>query len=389
MSDFTTIPAVIHTRMDRINKATAEAADRARALESLMPSITSFMDASGSSGEQNENGDELDVPTESKASLTADAADDEVDIEALAQAIDREEGPVPYVDLRMGLCFATPVEVWIDTLEGLKQSETPIKARFLFLFEPDVITKLRARVITQAASFQRIFSHDPDTIAALTNASLFPHGGSWILPTAVAAHESYLLARGKSPDDISTASSWARRRKRFGVSFICGSKSQTHGHRLRLALWERQSSFNRGITADFYVSGARPGSAANGSLNRVLPPKAAAKLLLFDTMFHVAIENVMQQDYFSEKLLDCFLTRTVPIYWGCPNISSYFDTSGLIIIDWDDDLDNSANALVQRISNLTPDDYLCRLEAITHNFFAAKHWVDQRTRMERAVNVYL
>jgi len=390
MADLTTTPAVIHTRMDRIHKAAADAAARAQALEALMPSISSFMDDCRTYENNDENAGKLKDPVLTRASWTREEAEGgEVSFEALAQAIDREEGPVPYVDLKMGLHFATSVEVWIDTLEGLKQSKTPIYARFIFLFEPDVITKLRARVISQAASFQQIFSHDPETIAALTNASLFPHGGSWILPSAVAAHESCLLESRGSLKVSSSTSSWAARPKRFGISFVCGSKSQTEGHRLRLALWERQSSLNDGLASDFYISGARPGSAANGQLNRVLPSKPSAKLLLFDTMFHVAIENVRQQDYFSEKLLDCFLTRTVPIYWGCPNVSSYFDISGLIVVEWDNDLDSSASALVQRINSLTPDDYACRQGAITNNFFAAKNWIDQRSRMESAVNEHL
>eukprot|EP00620_Florenciella_sp_RCC1587_P021099 CAMPEP_0182561832 /NCGR_PEP_ID=MMETSP1324-20130603/4262_1 /TAXON_ID=236786 /ORGANISM="Florenciella sp., Strain RCC1587" /LENGTH=60 /DNA_ID=CAMNT_0024774579 /DNA_START=220 /DNA_END=399 /DNA_ORIENTATION=+ len=50
-------------------------------------------------------------------------------------------------------------------------------------------------------------------------------------------------------------------------------------------------------------------------------------------MFHIAIENVKSNGYFTEKLLDCFLTRTVPLYWGCPNIGEYFEVEGMIIID--------------------------------------------------------
>ena len=42
----------------------------------------------------------------------------------------------------------------------------------------------------------------------------------------------------------------------------------------------------------------------------------------------------MDKDYyFTEKLLDCFLSGTIPIYWGCPSIGDFFNTKGMIIFD--------------------------------------------------------
>lgn len=51
-------------------------------------------------------------------------------------------GPLPYVDLRMNLSFPCAVEVWIDTFDGLEASATPVSCRFLFLMEPDQVTRL-------------------------------------------------------------------------------------------------------------------------------------------------------------------------------------------------------------------------------------------------------
>jgi hypothetical protein len=28
-----------------------------------------------------------------------------------------------------------------------------------------------------------------------------------------------------------------------------------------------------------------------------------------------------------QQRIDCLITKTIPIYWGCPNISDFFDTS--------------------------------------------------------------
>jgi len=40
--------------------------------------------------------------------------------------------------------------------------------------------------------------------------------------------------------------------------------------------------------------------------------------------YSIAIENSYKENYFSEKFTDCILSYTIPIYYGCPNISKYF-----------------------------------------------------------------
>lgn len=45
---------------------------------------------------------------------------------------------------------------------------------------------------------------------------------------------------------------------------------------------------------------------------------------LKDYKFSIAIENCIEEDYFTEKLTDCILTDTTPIYYGCPKINRFF-----------------------------------------------------------------
>jgi hypothetical protein len=40
--------------------------------------------------------------------------------------------------------------------------------------------------------------------------------------------------------------------------------------------------------------------------------------------FHICIENVQSNHYFSEKIINTLLTNTTPVYLGCKNINSYF-----------------------------------------------------------------
>lgn len=52
--------------------------------------------------------------------------------------------------------------------------------------------------------------------------------------------------------------------------------------------------------------------------------------------YTLAFENTRQENYFTEKLIDAFLTWTIPIYWGCPNIRDFFPADSVICLDMDD-----------------------------------------------------
>lgn len=52
--------------------------------------------------------------------------------------------------------------------------------------------------------------------------------------------------------------------------------------------------------------------------------------------YSIAIENNVIPNYFTEKITECFLSYTMPIYYGCPNIKEYFDERAMIIIDIND-----------------------------------------------------
>ena len=81
---------------------------------------------------------------------------------------------------------------------------------------------------------------------------------------------------------------------------------------------------------------------------------------LDDYMFSIIIENNSIENYFTEKLLNCFAVGTIPIYLGCTNINKFFDMAGIIPIDtW-----TNINKL---LSNLSRQEYDIRSEAIKEN----------------------
>ena len=71
-----------------------------------------------------------------------------------------------------------------------------------------------------------------------------------------------------------------------------------------------------------------------------------SKEFLYNKTFNIAIENSREKNYFTEKIIDCFRSFTVPIYWGCENISEHFDDRGIIFI-------NDIEEVQSTIENLT------------------------------------
>ena len=53
---------------------------------------------------------------------------------------------------------------------------------------------------------------------------------------------------------------------------------------------------------------------------------------LCDYMFSVAIENGEYETYFTEKILDCFATGTIPVYLRAPDIENHFNMDGIITL---------------------------------------------------------
>ena len=123
-------------------------------------------------------------------------------------------------------------------------------------------------------------------------------------------------------------------------SLIASNKRMTAGHAFRQDIINRFSS-----KVDHYGNGfLRIENKEDG---------------LRDYYFSIVMENSQPDYYFSEKLLDCFASRTVPVYWGS-NVSPFFNTDGMIIF-------NTAEELEDIFNTLTPELYNTKLSAIEDN----------------------
>ncbi|MEM7090206.1 MAG: hypothetical protein AAF496_11590 [Pseudomonadota bacterium] len=122
--------------------------------------------------------------------------------------------------------------------------------------------------------------------------------------------------------------------KSKSCSLIASAKRDQEGHQLRHDLidWVRDTG------ADVDVMGR--GYAAFDQKSDGLAPYR----------YSVVIENVRERNYFSEKLTDAILCSSVPIYWGCPNVQDFFDTSGMILCE-------TRAEIEQAIQAASPKDY--------------------------------
>ena len=84
--------------------------------------------------------------------------------------------------------------------------------------------------------------------------------------------------------------------------------------------------------------------------------------------FSVVIENDKYDDYFTEKITDCFVTGTIPIYWGTKNIGKYFDTDGIIQILSDEPI-KEIDSITKM---LTSHMYYDRIKAVKNNLERVK-----------------
>ena len=134
--------------------------------------------------------------------------------------------------------------------------------------------------------------------------------------------------------------------KSKGISMVASDKDGCAGHRTRqwvaTLLTDRIDTYGR----------------FNGG------PYCTDREYLAEYKFNVAMENYSDGHYFTEKICNCFASRTVPIYWGCPHIGEYFNMDGIVYCERPEDVLTA----VDRIRKDPLYEYAKRCAAIEDNF---------------------
>lgn len=179
------------------------------------------------------------------------------------------------------------------------------------------------------AKYDWVLSHHKEWVERYDNWLYYPFGGTFL------AEEDW----GVCP-------------KKNGISMFITKKDTMPGHRLR------HKVFHAYPDVEYYGRGFR-------EVDNKL--EGLAKF-----PFQIVIESSMARGYFTEKLIDCFLTGTIPIYWGDPEIGEFFDMSG--VIWWNGEmetLERIMGTVLSQGKNLWND----RLPHVQKNFITAQQFV--------------
>lgn len=216
----------------------------------------------------------------------------------------------------------------IFTDNSLKMvDDTTSKKKYAWLIESPLITPNAYEYIkNNHHKFDLIFTFDKNLLGISDKFVLVPIGGCWI-------EEKNRIVHNKSKL----------------ISIILSYKKTTYGHKLRHDIVER------GVIDNLDIFG--------------YPNRIDTKIEgLKDYKYSVVIENAIEDYYFTEKLIDCFITGTIPIYCGCPSIHKFFDVNGIITFSSIDDL-------IQKQPQINDDFYKINFQSVLNNYELAKKYL--------------
>ena len=217
-------------------------------------------------------------------------------------------------DIRIDIQTDKPCELYVDRFP-LKPKEG---IRILWCVEPNEVSRLRNHVINRYKEFDLILTWHKEVLDTCPNAKLFPFGTSWILDFDLTKEKEYC------------------------ITSIVGGKTITQYQIMRQGLPKINEMVST-IPIHLFNSKNEP-YTGTPLIDRYIQD-SEIKNELFYSQFHIAIENMSSYNWFTEKLIDCFQTKTIPIYLGCPNIGDFFDTRGMFIVKNLDDITNVCNSI--------------------------------------------
>jgi hypothetical protein len=150
------------------------------------------------------------------------------------------------------------------------------------------------------------------------------------------------------------------------------------GYTLRMNIFDSQDNIKH-IPSIFYISSNFPPPNPK-PINPIL---VNDKFELFEKyQFSLVIENSRQINYFTEKLCDCVYTKTIPIYYGCPNIQDYFDTTGWIILD-----SESVDDFINKISQLNENYYMNHIAIVEKNYIQVQNYLNISENINKGLDL--
>jgi hypothetical protein len=222
-----------------------------------------------------------------------------------------------------------------------EKNEDLSSINILVLQEPNEYFGHHDWAIQNQHLFSVILTWDDKVLSNCNNALFLAFGSSWIT------------------DEIANK----KRDKVFSVGHLCGELLLTYGHQMRHEIIKRENEIK--TPKNFLFKGDRY------PMSKALITKES---IFASPMFAAVIENTCHNGYFTEKITDCMMFKTIPIYWGCSNIEKFYNPEGIISF-------RSVDEFIKICNNLTPEYYTSRLNVIEENYKKVNEYQNYENRI--------
>jgi len=216
-----------------------------------------------------------------------------------------------------------------DEAIRLQDTDCGSSLKVAWLIESQSIKPYLYKDLNVFSKFDMVFTHSSALLAALKNAYFAPGGGVWI-------------GGSHAGGEIGIAP------KSEACSMISSYKISAPMHRRRLG-YALALRFFSPSKARVFLGSKKPFSAP-----------ATGKYA-----FNICIENYVDEMYFTERLLNCFATGTVPIYFGSRQLPEPFVEQGVIRF-------TTLKELLRIVRSLTIEMYGGFLPFVEENFEAVQ-----------------
>ena len=213
------------------------------------------------------------------------------------------------------------LELWNDgKIWEYVEKWTPCKRGSALLIEPRPLQPQTYELVEKNyEKFDNIFTHDSQLLAMLPNVRKIVY---W------RGYELYNEPKEKQ------------------ISFICGNKRMCLAHCMRMELAKKLQD-----KVDIL------GNWRDGNRVSIHDGYAPYK-------YAIVIENYIDDYWFTEKILNAFANKTIPLYFGARNIDEFFNKNGVIqftnlwdIPDWIDDHYEYLDEIYDGLKSVIEDNY--------------------------------
>jgi hypothetical protein len=222
--------------------------------------------------------------------------------------------------------------------------------RVLHQIEPPEILNCVDKIIENYKFYDLILGWN-ERILALPNARLFPQGVCTWMEFCYLPWMDMKFPKQMECDET---------KKKFQISFLTSNKGWAPGHALRQEIYKRL-----------------PEQIGDLKVHKLMSPPwiPDKRAILEEYQFTITPQNASHNNWFDDKIIDSLVAKTIPLYWGCPNISNFFNMDGIIHFE-------TVEQLMDILPHLTPEYYMEHYDAVRDNFARAMTYVHVWSRMD-------